>query len=44
MGASATKIKYFDGSFYEGSVNAQGKEDGQGKINYANGDSLKGTF
>ena len=44
MGASATKIKYFDGSFYEGSVNAQGKEDGQGRINYASGDTLKGTF
>ena len=44
MGPKATKIKYFDGSYYEGSVNAQGKEDGQGRIIYANGDNLKGTF
>jgi hypothetical protein len=44
MGANTTKITYFDGSYYEGSVNEQGREDGQGRINYANGDTLKGTF
>jgi len=44
MGAKATKITYFDGSYYEGDVNERGREDGKGRINYANGDSLKGTF
>ena len=44
MGPKASQIKYFDGSTYEGAVNAEGKEDGQGKITYVNGDNLKGTF
>ena len=44
MGVKSTKIAYFDGSYYEGAVNASGKEHGKGQINYANNDTLKGTF
>lgn len=44
MGAKATKITYYDGSYYEGDANAQGKEHGQGRIYYGNGDFLKGNF
>ena len=44
MGEKQSKIKYFDGSEYQGEVNAAGKEHGQGQINYVNGDLLKGNF
>lgn len=40
MGASENKIKYFDGSEYQGGVNSEGKEHGEGRILYANGDKL----
>ena len=44
MGAKATKITYFDKSYYEGETNSEGKEQGKGRITYANGDTLQGNF
>lgn len=44
MGGKTSKVTYFDGSYYEGEVNEAGKEHGQGRIFYASGDSLQGTF
>lgn len=42
-GTDASKIRYYDGSEYIGQVMA-GKEHGQGRIIYANGDDLVGNF
>lgn len=44
MGAKGSRVTYFDGSYYEGEVNARKKEHGKGRIHYANGDLLEGTF
>ena len=44
MGAEPEKIKYFDGSIYEGELNADRKEHGQGRITFGNKDVLEGKF
>lgn len=40
MGDKPSKLRYFDGSEYFGTLNEKGQESGKGVIMYANGDKL----